>query len=505
MNRTWLIARQEFIKYITRRGFIISLLIFPMWIVLGIVVPKWMSSTVPPRPFVIVDHTDGSYAQALRDTLARSAAGRQLQALADYANANADMKAFARAEPNLAAMLAAPNAESSRQTFHDTGIAKTLATLAPYQRANAPPFDAPPPRFVLLKTPTSLANIDPQLLPKLAGRYLTGEEHSGLPVQVEKLYAVVVIPKDFGANGNTAQYYSTDTSASDLSDGLQQALTSALRLHAAHALVPHGTEGASALDVSADLRGSDPTRSSDQREAAVEFIANYLPVALAILLFIVSMMNASVLLQGVIEEKSSRMIEVLLSCATPRQILTGKLVGVVAVSLVTLVAWGIMLLGIALIASDNALATASAGVSAVLGFNMLPLVVVYFLCQILIYGAIFLGIGSMANSLADAQALLGPAMIVLILPNLLIGGILQDPSGDVARFVSWIPIYTPFLMLVRLSSHPPALELWTTALLSIATTIALILFVSRIFAKHILTTERPPAFAALVKRVFGRT
>jgi len=359
-----------------------------------------------------------------------------------------------------------------------------------------------------VKTPRPLADAPPgPNFRELAGDYLTGEAHADLPLKWERLDAIVVIPKDFGTphGATTAQFLSTDTNNGDLADGLQQALTAALRLRAAHNLVPAATEGADALDISADMQTADPTRANDKQQALAQTIERYLPVGLAILLFVVSMMNASVLLQGVIEEKSSRMIEVLLSCATPRQILTGKLVGVIAVSLVTILAWGLMLLGLALFSSPDAIAMVGSGVGAVLGVNLLPLIVVYFVCQILIYGTIFLGIGSMANSLADAQALLGPAMIVLILPNLLIGGILQDPSGDVARFVSWIPIYTPFLMLVRLSSHPPAAELWATGALSILTTIVMILFVSRIFAKHILTTERPPALRALVKRVFGHT
>src|SRR5207344_393844 len=154
-----------------------------------------------------------------------------------------------------------------------------------------------------------------------------------------------------------------------------------------------------------DLLASDPGRSNDKQQALTQIVASYLPVAMAILLFIVSMMNASVLLQGVIEEKSSRMIEVLLSCATPRQILTGKLVGVIAVSLVTIVAWALMLTALMLFATDNAVTMIATGAAAVLDVHLLPLLIVYFLCQILIYGAIFLGIGSMASSLADAQAL----------------------------------------------------------------------------------------------------
>jgi ABC-2 type transport system permease protein len=503
MNRTYLIARQEFIKYITRRGFFISLLAFPMWIVLAVVVPRWMASTLPQRAFAIVDRA-GGYEELLRETLDRNLARRQLLALSQYAAVQARAKAFTRAEPSLAALLSAPNDEASVKRFRAMGgVGPMLAALSPFLKPGAPPFVAPELQFVPVAAPAPLVDAPQHLFPIIANRYLSGDQHTGLPPDWDKLYAIVVIPKNFGAGATRAQFFTKEVSDSDLSDRLQQALTSALRLKAAHRLVPSGTEGAEALDVAADLQASDPGRSNDKQQALTQIVTSYLPVAMAILLFIVSMMNASVLLQGVIEEKSSRMIEVLLSCATPRQILTGKLAGVIAVSLVTIIAWGLMLIALALFATDDAMTMLATGAAAVLDVNLLPLLIVYFLCQILIYGAIFLGIGSMANSLADAQALLGPTMIILILPNLLIGGIMRDPSGEVARIASWIPIYTPFLMLIRLASHPPALELWGTALLSIATTIALILFVSRIFARHVLTTERPPALRALLRRVFS--
>lgn len=505
MNRTWLIARQEFVKYITRRGFFISLFMFPIWILAGIFVPRWASETLPQRPFAIVDRA-GGYEQILNETLARNLAQRRLLALSQYAATQTDVRMLLRKEPQIGAMLETPNAESSVQKFRDLGGTKAaLIAIAPYQKPNAPPFAEPSARFVPVKAPAPLADAPERLFPVVAGRYLRGDQRTGLPADAEKLYAIVFIPKDFGIGTTRAQFLTTETSDSDLSETLQQALTAALRLKAAHRLVPEGTKGIEALNVAADVQATDPTRSSDKNEALAQSVGRYLPLGLAIVLFIVSMMNASVLLQGVIEEKSSRMIEVLLSCATPRQILTGKLIGVIAVSLVTILAWALMLMGFVLFAADDAGAMIGSSLAAIFDAQMLPLLLIYFLCQILIYGTIFLGIGSMANSLADAQALLGPAMIVLILPNLFISPIMQDPSGTIASTASWIPIYTPFVMLVRLSSHPPLFDLIGTALLSIATTAVLIWFVSRIFSRHILTTERPPALAALFKRAFSRT
>jgi ABC-2 type transport system permease protein len=504
MNRTYLIARQEFIKYITRRGFFISLLVFPLWITLAVFVPRWMAGTLPERAFTIVDHA-GGYEAMLRETLDRNLARKQLLALSDYAYAQTDMNAFGRAHPELTAMLAKPSAKPSLEQFRNGGGVKPVLTaLTPFRKRGAPPFVTPQPHFVAVPAPAPLYDASPDAFDTVAGDYLNGDTHKDLAPRWHKLTAIVVIPKDFGAGSTSARFLSSDTGNAELADSLQQALTSALRLHAARALLPSGTAGAETLDVSADMETNDPTRSGDKKEAMARTVADYLPVGLAFLLFVVSMMNASVLLQGVIEEKSTRMIEVLLSCAAPRQILIGKLIGVIAVSLVTILAWGLMLLLLAVFAGHDAIATVSSAVSAVLGVSLLPLILVYFLCQILIYGAIFLAIGSMAASLADAQALLGPAMLFLILPNLLIGGILQDPSGDVARYVSWIPIYTPFLMLVRLPSHPPAIELAATAAFSVVTTAAMIWMVGRIFERNVLTTERPPSFRALLRRAVGR-
>lgn len=129
----------------------------------------------------------------------------------------------------------------------------------------------------------------------------------------------------------------------------------------------------------------------------------------------------------------------------------------------------------------------------------LPLLLLYFFCGLLIYGSIFLAIGSMASSLADAQALLGPAMLMLMLPNLMISGVMRDPNGEFATLISWVPFYTPFFMMLRIASHPPALQIWGTTLLALATTLFLIWWMGRVFARHVLTTERPPSLGGLLR------
>jgi ABC-2 type transport system permease protein len=145
-----------------------------------------------------------------------------------------------------------------------------------------------------------------------------------------------------------------------------------------------------------------------------------------------------------------------------------------------------------------------ASLRATASLQTLPFLLVFFLCGLLIYGSLFLAIGSMANSLADAQSLLGPSMLILMFPNLMIAGVMHDPNGTLASTLSWVPIYTPFFMMLRIASHPPFWQLWGGVLLAVSTAALMIWWTGRIFAKHVLTTERPPSLGKLFAGMFRR-
>ena len=127
-----------------------------------------------------------------------------------------------------------------------------------------------------------------------------------------------------------------------------------------------------------------------------------------------------------------------------------------------------------------------------------------FICGLLIYASIFLAIGSMATSIQDAQALVGPTMILVMAPLVMMPALLRDPNGVIATVLSWIPIYTPFFMMFRLPWNPPLLEVIGATLLMIVTTVLLVIQMGRVFARHVLTAERPPRLGVLIRRVFRR-
>ena len=417
MKRAFLIARQEFIKYVTRRGFALSILMFPLWIVIVTLVPQWTGGgEAEHRHFTVVDRTGGAYRDAIATALKREG----------------------------------------------------------------------PSNLVYAKAPA----------------YLMSASGNGFAGAVRRAFAqynldtVIVVPADFGIGGHdTAQFWTSNHGASGLKELASDALTRALQLKAIRRFAPQLSDP-QVLEVSVGFENRDPTRAGGSN-ATVDSIV---PIALAVILFVVSVMNSSVLLQGVVEEKSTRMIEVLLSCATAREITTGKLIGVIAVALTTLLIWALALFALMALASHDTVALVFASLRATASLETLPLLLVFFLCGLLIYGSLFLAIGSMANSLADAQSLLGPSMLILMLPNLMIAGVMRDPNGVFASTISWVPIYTPFFMMLRISFHPPVWQLWGTTLLAVTTTALLIWWTGRVFARHVLTTERPPSLGALVGR-----
>lgn len=498
LRRTLLVARQEFVKYVTRRGFIISLLLVPL--IMGVSVGSSMLTSKQSRTNVMtVVDLAGGYEEAIAQRASRSDDHTALAAIAAYAKKNADMKVLQKTDPDLLHILSAPDRLSSVKAFAARGGWQPVFEKLVLKQ-DAPAFDPPRRSVILVPAPEELRADFVAGRRETALAYLQGALSVTAAGRASRLNSIVFIPKDYApGTSHDAQYWSLD---SDQSLSLvQNALADAFRLRVNRALVAPALQDRVTLEVDAPVIRIDPLkgRQTDWHDK----VAQLVPLGLAFLLFIVAFSDAALLLQGVVEEKSTRMIEVLLSCASPQEIMTGKLIGVVALALVTILGWAVMGLGIASALSTEALPLIVTGFKGIL--PQAPLVLFYFFCGLMIYCAIFLGIGATSASLADAQALMGPATFIVVLPNMLLSAVIQDPNGTLAQVLSWIPIYTPYFMLVRLPFHPAAIELWATALLTLATTILLVRQMGKVFAAHVLSTERPPHLTVLLRQIFSRS
>lgn len=203
-------------------------------------------------------------------------------------------------------------------------------------------------------------------------------------------------------------------------------------------------------------------------------IANFLlPGVLIGLMFMVIMFGATPAMQGIVEEKSQRIAEVLLGSVTPFQLMAGKLTGLLSVSLTTAT---IYFVGGYIVASRYGL-TDNLTLSLIFWFFVLLVM------SLLIFGSIFIAIGAAAQDIKDTQTLLTPVMLFICFPLFLLGPILMDPHGKLAVAASLFPTSAPMVLVAR-ESVPPGVPLWQLlagVAIVFVTTVACVWSAGRIF------------------------
>jgi len=243
----------------------------------------------------------------------------------------------------------------------------------------------------------------------------------------------------------------------------------------------------------------DTSRISPKGDAARESteLRMLVPAGFMFLLWIAVFTSANYLLTSTIEEKSNRVMEVLLSAVSPMELLCGKLVGQAAVSTVMLAMYG----GVAL-----------SGLGAVAMLDVVPpshivWLVVWFPIAYFMVAAIMASIGSAVSDLREAQSLVGPAMLALMVPLMLWLPIVENPNGALAVAFSFIPPASPFVNVLRLTAanEPvPMLQSILAVLVGIASVAALLWAGARIFRVGVLMQGKTPTPRELLRWIWMR-
>ena len=216
-----------------------------------------------------------------------------------------------------------------------------------------------------------------------------------------------------------------------------------------------------------------------------------LPGAFAVLLFIGVMTGGQSLLTSTVEEKSSRVIEILLSAVSPMELLAGKLLGQMAVSLLALAFY--VGLGMALLVSF-----------AMFGlFNpwLLVYLVIFFLIAYFVIGAMMLTVGSVVNDMREAQSMMMPIMLLIMTPWLFWLPISREPNSTFSTVISFIPPVNTFTMLLRMTSNtpPPWWQVWTSIAIGVASVVAVLWCAAKVFRIGLLMYGKPPDFATMIR------
>jgi len=217
------------------------------------------------------------------------------------------------------------------------------------------------------------------------------------------------------------------------------------------------------------------------------------PAAFMFLLWISVFSSGQYLLMSTIEEKSSRVMEVILSAVSPMQLMCGKIIGKGAVGVLILTLYS------------------GVGITALIFFAVAELVPwqnlvylgIYFALAYAVIACFMAAVGAAVNDINEAQTLMGPIMLILIIPMMLWLPILRNPNSTFAEVCSFVPMINPFVMVLRLCGSEP-IPFWQVPA-SIAVGLATVLFMAwasaKIFRIGVLMYGKPPNFATLVRWV----
>jgi len=232
----------------------------------------------------------------------------------------------------------------------------------------------------------------------------------------------------------------------------------------------------------------------------------------AIIIYMFIFMYGAQVMRGVIEEKTSRVVEVIISSVKPFQLMAGKILGIALVALTQFLLWGILTGALIFILKNVVGIEAEGGftdklppgmVDAFFSFNWQPLlfsIVFFFIAGYLLYAALFAAIGSAADNETDTQQFMLPVTIPLILAFAAASSIMEQPGGDIAFWFSVIPFTSPIVMPLRVAAD--AYQMWELALsivLLIGTIAGTIWFAAKIYRVGILMYGKKVSYKELWK------
>jgi ABC-2 type transport system permease protein len=520
-----LIAAHEYMENVKTKGFWIGILIFPLIFAIMYFLQSALSQATPTRYYMLVDQS-GIYAPAVQTAIDRDHQRRILQAFVGYILENrkqADLELTAANASSAADQLVddvdADEVAALDEWLESGGLDFALTMASPYLEEDIPPFEQPDLQFIEAPLPDginasgSAEEIIAQLRP-----YLSGDREISINGESAALFALILIPENVNQTilrpsgipqapiaGSGIQYWARNLTDSRLPDAIESSINSEIRSNEYANLGLDTQLVRNVLQTRMPLSRLDPTAElGEEAVSMADTFRQFAPIGFVYLMFISLMQNVQYLLSNTIEEKSNRIIEVLLASVTADELMMGKLIGIGMAGLTTI---GIWLLSFFLFltfyeSTETELISQILGV--ILGSELIPWFVFYYFAGYALYSGIFLAIGSLCNTLKEAQALMMPMILIQIIPVAMMAFVVMDPNNTIVRAMSWFPPFTPYLMMNRAAANPPMVDIIGTTLLLIASIILVVWLSGKVFRHGVLRTGQPPKVLELLRMLTNK-
>jgi len=241
----------------------------------------------------------------------------------------------------------------------------------------------------------------------------------------------------------------------------------------------------------------DAKKSSSELITVIAYVASFM-------IYMFVLMYGIQIMRGVMEEKTSRIVEVIISSVKPFQLMMGKILGIALVALTQFGAWIVLSLGIFFVSRASMSGSKSTNeifemISTVPWGMFIFAFVFFFIGGYLLYGSLYAAVGSAVDSETDTQQFMMPISLPLIAAIMLLQPALTDPNGMLARVASIIPFSSPIIMVARIPFGVPWIELIISMLVLVASFIGLTWVAARIYRTGILMYGKKISYAELWK------
>ena len=483
MHKAYLVAKREYVENLTTKTFWIGILLFPFLISLSVLVPVLLEKEKDIRQYAVIDHSNWLFQEIQAKAFQRDfellmnedQSPEELLNLFDltsFSDVSNEQKETWCRQLAMGHLEASPQKIESFNSWWNSLDGKSAKALN--ERLSKARFTL---REDNQEKPADLNNL----------------------IKEKKLFAYFEIKEDPIADDTKITYVCNNLTDDSLRNWFA---------HYANRIIQE--KRFQNNDIDFDLAQSiikplifdekQITKSGKEEKVKTQdMIRQWVPVVFVYLLWIAVFTVAQMLLTNTVEEKSNRIIEVLLSSVSPLELMSGKVLGIAATGLTVVLSWVITLAAALKIVPSMLMANLTMNLAAVVGDPFfLASFVIYFLLGYLLYAAILVAMGSICNSLKEAQNLMGPVTLLLMIPLLSMVPIGKDPNGTLAQIMSYFPPFTPFVMMNRAAGPP---ELWeyvaTTALLVISIAVAFWM-AAKIFRVGILMTGKPPKLREII-------
>ncbi len=455
MKKIWWVARREFLATVTTKGFIVGVLLTPAMIAMMILLfPRLMNEKTPrvEGEIAILDST-GEVADGVKTFLAPEAMAERRAA---------DQKAFkAMADAKLGPAAKMPQA-------------KLGTDMIEAQLGEVPKFEV-----VILPAGT---NLDHEKEPLK----LIGDPKNRLAVVVVHPDAVVPAAgsSTFGSYDLFVRGKLDDRIEDDIREGLKHSIVDAR-------VKGQGMNRAQIEALTQVKRVPSTSVTTGGERQTNEIVNALLPMGFMGLLLVSVLMSGQYLMTSTIEEKSNRVVEVLLSAVSPKELMVGKVLGGMAIGLLILALY--MGLGV--------WALFTFAVAGIVDMHLFIYLIVFFFISYFVMASMMAAIGSAVNELREAQTLMMPLTMSLMIPWILWAPLSRNPNSAFAVALSMIPPMNSFAMMLRLTSTSPP-PLWQALLsigIGIVSAYVAIWFAAKVFRIGVLMYGKPPNFATLVR------